>query len=134
MEEIFEDKCRTKIDWISDYCHFIFSYYYKIMSGGSSAPAKCVPIRDFCSATNIKSMLRGFIYAYDTPRNITVRPILRKNQIKTDTWGFDVFQWQLYAVLFNFLLYYMVYVCWCLREDIKATVNQLCQLFNLKLK
>ncbi len=81
------------------------------MSGGSIAVAKCIPIRDFCSATNIKSMLRGFIYVYDTPRNITVRPILRKNQIKTDRLEFDVFQWQLYAVLFNFLLYYMAYIC-----------------------
>ena len=52
------------------------------MSTESIAIAKCISIREFCSGVNIRSLLRGYIYAYDTPRQITVRPLFSKNLIK----------------------------------------------------
>ncbi|CAF4149919.1 unnamed protein product [Rotaria magnacalcarata] len=41
----------------------------------SSAKVHCVPLREYCSFSNVKSMVRGFVYEYETPKIVTIHSI-----------------------------------------------------------
>ena len=39
------------------------------------ATVHCLPFREYFSAANLKSMLRGFVYEYETPKIVTIHSI-----------------------------------------------------------
>jgi hypothetical protein len=38
----------------------------------------CLPFREYFSASNMKSMLRGFVYEYETPKIVTIHSVSSK--------------------------------------------------------
>jgi hypothetical protein len=38
----------------------------------------CLPFREYFSVSNIKSMIRGFAYEYETPKIVTIHSISSK--------------------------------------------------------
>jgi hypothetical protein len=46
------------------------------MSGEPSVvTVNCLPFREYFSPSNLKSMLRGFVYEYETPKIVTIHSI-----------------------------------------------------------
>jgi hypothetical protein len=46
------------------------------MSGRPSVVTlHCLPFREYFSAANLKSILRGFVYEYETPKIVTIHSI-----------------------------------------------------------
>lgn len=44
----------------------------------SAFAASCLTFRDYFSASNMKSTLRGFIYEYETPKIVTIHSVSSK--------------------------------------------------------
>lgn len=54
-------------------------YLTKTMS--TTAPVvtiQCMSLREYFSAANFKSMVRGFVYEYETPKIVTIHSISSK--------------------------------------------------------
>lgn len=49
----------------------------------SSIPGQCSSFREFFSSTNMKSMVRGFVYEYETPKIVTIHSVSSKFKEKT---------------------------------------------------
>ena len=48
------------------------------MAGGPAAvTVHCLPFREYFSSTNLKSMIRGFVYEYETPKIVTIHSIFQ---------------------------------------------------------
>ena len=47
-------------------------------SGSQAVTVHCLPFREYFSASNLKSMLRGFVYEYETPKIVTIHSISSK--------------------------------------------------------
>ncbi len=43
---------------------------------------QCLSLREYFSSSNIKSMVRGFVYEYETPKIVTIHSISSKQQKK----------------------------------------------------
>jgi hypothetical protein len=41
----------------------------------SVVTVQCLPFREYFSASNMKSILRGFVYEYETPKIVTIHSI-----------------------------------------------------------
>jgi hypothetical protein len=44
----------------------------------SPVTVQCLSFREYFSASNMKSMLRGFVYEYETPKIVTIHSISSK--------------------------------------------------------
>lgn len=49
-------------------------------SGSQAVTVHCLPFREYFSASNLKSMLRGFVYEYETPKIVTIHSISSKTK------------------------------------------------------
>lgn len=47
--------------------------------GPSVVTVNCLPLREYFSASNMKSILRGFVYEYETPKIVTIHSISSKD-------------------------------------------------------
>lgn len=52
-------------------------------AGPAGVSVQCLSLRECFSAANMKSMLRGFIYEYETPKIVTIHSISSKRTIET---------------------------------------------------
>ena len=43
--------------------------------GASVVTVNCLPLREYFSVTNMKTILRGFVYEYETPKIVTIHSI-----------------------------------------------------------
>jgi hypothetical protein len=43
-------------------------------------PVQCLPLRAYFSASNMKSIFRGFVYEYETPKIVTIHSISSKTK------------------------------------------------------
>jgi hypothetical protein len=65
-----------------------FFYYYlekiiwtnKMSSIPTLVPVQCLPLRAYFSASNMKSIFRGFVYEYETPKIVTIHSISSKTK------------------------------------------------------
>jgi hypothetical protein len=49
------------------------------MSVGPFVTVHCLPFREYFSSSNLKSMFRGFVYEYETPKIVTIHSISSKS-------------------------------------------------------
>jgi len=47
-------------------------------TGPQVVTVQCLSFREYFSAANMKSMLRGFVYEYETPKIVTIHSISSK--------------------------------------------------------
>ncbi len=43
---------------------------------------QCLSVREYFSPTNMKHVLRGFVYEYETPKIVTIHSISSKQKFK----------------------------------------------------
>ncbi len=43
--------------------------------GPSVVTVRCLPCREYFSSAHLKSLLRGFVYEYETPKIVTIHSI-----------------------------------------------------------
>ncbi len=51
------------------------------MSVGPNVSVQCLSFREYFSASNMKSMLRGFVYEYETPKIVTIHSVSSRSNI-----------------------------------------------------
>lgn len=59
--------------------------------GASVVTVNCLPLREYFSVTNMKSIVRGFVYEYETPKIVTIHSISST---------FFIFSFDLFVCLF----------------------------------
>jgi len=66
-------------------------------AGSVPVTVQCLSLREYFSPSNLKSMVRGFVYEYETPKIVTIHSISSKLKTNSINHGNS---------LINFLIYF----------------------------